>query len=369
MNELGIAVDVGTTTIDYCLVDLSDEHVVAQSSFQNPQSLYGSDVINRILTITRDASYADVLKNLVLDALQECFFDIVSQEGYDISVIKKITICGNTTMISILLGLDVTGLGVAPFIPLLADDVYVDAKQLFGQETKLNCNIFLSGCTSAFIGGDILSGIYYLKQQYPEEAFYKKNCLLIDLGTNGELVLYANNQYYGAATACGPAFEGCTRRQRIYGATTLEAISLGVSLGKILPNGSFAQDVNQLNLNGVFLTTDILQSILLAKSAIAAGIDTICLQAGISACDIDTVYLAGGFGFHINIDHAILLGLLPSCFKNKIKVVGNTSLEGAKLRLLDDRIQQKDSMHIFNFAEIPSYQEKFIRYMYYQPIA
>lgn len=371
MSYIGFAVDLGTTTIDYCLVDMMDCHVIEQSSFLNPQSLYGSDVINRIMTITRDAAFAEVLKSQVVDALNTHFISMLEHNGYVSSDVSRISICGNTTMVSILLGRDVKCLGEAPFIPDLKDDVCILANQLFGDESELVCPVILSGCASAFVGGDILAGMNYLKDYYSAEAFANRNCLFIDLGTNGEIVLYTNNQYYGAATACGPAFEGCTRRQKVYGATTIETIALCVSLGKILPNGSFAKDsMEQLTVNKVTLTLDVLHSILLAKAAIAAGIETICEQATVQMKDIDYVYLAGGFGFHLDLESAIKIGLIPKILKDKIKIVGNTSLEGAKLFLNDKYISRinKDTMKILNFAEIPSYQDKFIQNMYFQPI-
>lgn len=370
MSNIGFAVDLGTTTIDYCLVDLIDGHVIEQASFPNPQSLYGSDVINRIMTITRDALFADVLKGQVIDALNKHFSCMLHQNGYTSTDVSKISICGNTTMISILLGRDVKSLGIAPFIPDIKDDVCIYANQLFGDDSGFSCPVLLSGCVSAFVGGDILAGINSLKYNYPTEAFVDKNCLFVDLGTNGEIVLYTNNQYYSAATACGPAFEGCTRRQKVYGSTTIEAIALCVSLGKILPNGSFAQDnIEHLTVNGVTLTSDILHSILLAKAAIVAGIKTICEQANVQIENIEYVYLAGGFGFYLDIDSATKIGLIPNILKDKIKIVGNTSLEGAKLYLKDDFISQinKDTIQTFNFAEIASYQDLFIQNMYFQP--
>lgn len=372
MKNIGFAVDLGTTTIDYCLLKLDDGSMISNASIKNPQCLYGSDVINRILTITRDATFADVLKDQIINSLTACFTKMLKDNDFEPEDVKRICICGNTTMISILLKLDVACLGVAPFKPKLHDSVVVPAKQLFGYESLFDCEVFLSGCAGAFIGGDILAGIYYLKNTFKDEAFYKNNCLFIDLGTNGEMILYANDKLYGVSTACGPAFESCTRRQRIYGSTTIEAISLCLSSHKLLPNGSFGQEgVEKLTINNVELNSDILQSILLAKAAIAAGISVLCEQAHVRLDDIATVYLAGGFGFYLNVTHAIHIGLLPGQFKDIIKVVGNTSLNGAKLLLQTDNTSAllMNTIEVLNLATIPSYQEKFIENMYFQPFS
>lgn len=370
MNKVGFAVDLGTTTIDYCLLDMNSSSVISQASFQNPQSLYGSDVITRIMTITRDSAYANVLKEQVLIALTSQFMDMLVANQYEAADVSRICICGNTTMISILLGLDVEGIGKAPFTTKLAASVTVMAKQLFGPDTLFDCSIYLSGCASAFIGGDVLSGIYYLKHQYKNEAFTNRNCLFIDLGTNGEIVLYTkDNRYFGAATACGPAFEGCTRRQKVYGATLIDAIVMCMCAGKILPNGSFALDaIDSLTVNGIVLTTEIMHNILLAKAAIAAGIETICEHAGIRLSHLDTIYLAGGFGFHLDISNAIRIGLLPEIFNERIIIVGNSSLGGAKLLLKEQAAKSfyDFSIETLNFATISSYQDKFVQNMYFR---
>lgn len=367
MNNYGFAVDLGTTTIDCCLVKKDDKSVISSFSFANPQSLYGSDIMNRIMTIKRDSSKLSVLKKMVVDGLLHAFQVMLEDGSLVYDSIGEICICGNTTMNSILLGLDVSSLGEAPFLSSLKDGQIIDANVLFDSDL-FSCFVYVSGCAGAFIGGDILSGLYYIDKKFEISS----NSLLLDFGTNGEMVLFANDKWYGAATACGPAFEGCTRKQKIYGASTIEAIALGVMTNKIVANGSLKDDsIRELTISGVKLDSNILQQILLAKAAIVAGIYSLCDVANIEVTSLDTIYLAGGFGFYLDIEHAITIGLLPACFKDKVQVVGNSSLLGAKeLLFVEDKnkyMHNKD-IQILNFAMLEGYQDLFVSNMFYKKV-
>lgn len=371
MSLFGFAVDLGTTTIECCLVCLKDKSILDRQSFPNPQSLYGSDIMNRILAVERNTSLLHAMKQAVTDKLLSCFDSMRDNAGILTNDVHEICICGNTTMVSILLEYDITSIGVYPFKAKLKQGITCEASVIFGNNCY-DCPVYLSGCASAFIGGDILSGLFYLRN---EEAgsFCDKTCLFMDLGTNGEMVLYHDGKYYGASTACGPAFEGCTRRQNVYGCTTIEAIHFGLLAHKICEDGSFASEEDtSINIHGVTLSGDILHQVLLAKAAICAGILTLCDEAGIDVNRIETVYLAGGFGFYLNMNSAASIGLFPDCLKSKIKIVGNTSLFGAiSLLGLKDKNKHMHALliHILNFAEIPAYQDLFISNMYFRRVS
>lgn len=327
-GRIGFAVDLGTTTIDACLIDSGNGSVLANTSRKNRQARYGSDVINRILTVTRDASFLRVLRELVCEDIRDMLCDMLEQCGLKADKVDMICVCGNTTMISILLAYDIEPLGRYPFTTRLKKSVLCDSESFFSLE-GLSCPVLLSGCASAFIGGDILAGMVFLNRRF---AFGESGTqLLLDLGTNGEMILYRAGSYYGASTACGPAFEGCVRRQNAYGSNVIDAVSLGVKAGKIGRDGVIREPFFEkgLDIQGVHLDMNIMQQLMLAKAAIRAGIDCLADTAQITVPDIDTVYLAGGFGFYLNPENAIAIGLLPDCFRGRIRVCGNTSLSGA----------------------------------------
>lgn len=138
--------------------------------------------------------------------------------------------------------------------------------------------------------------------------------MFLDLGTNGEMVLKDGERYLATSTACGPAFEGCARKQHAYGNSLLEAIALGRRLEKIHANGTLAEEFldSGIVIHGIHINSEILQSIMLAKAAVYAGIKCLLKTAGLHARDIDKVYIAGGFGFYLN---ARMLLILVCCHR------------------------------------------------------
>lgn len=364
-----MAVDLGSTMIDSCLIDAEDKTVLAQQGIKNPQRLYGSDVINRILTVKRDIAFLATMREQAISAILESLKNMLSdikkkmahtEREHELVKIDAIAITGNTTMISILLGYDISDMGEAPFPTILKQSEILSWQQLFSKEDlscledeypeimNEDCNVFLSGCSSAFLGGDIIAGIMHIEKN--AETQVPETYLFLDLGTNGEMVLRNGTSYIATSTACGPAFEGCARKQHAYGNTLLEAIALGRRLEKIHENGTLADEYldSGIVIHGICITSEILQSIMLAKAAIYAGISCLLKKAALTANDIETVYLAGGFGFYLNTRDAVELGMLPQDFLNKVFIVGNTSLLGA-----EDLLIQKSASHEFEI-----YREK-----------
>lgn len=370
MEKIRFAVDLGTTTIDTCLIDGTDGQRLAEKSFRNRQALYGSDVINRIMTVSRDKSYLAVLKNMVCEDLQEALHEMLISCGASAEAVDMICICGNTTMVSILLGHDIEPLGRFPFETSLSGNVTEEADTFFNIE-GLSCPVLLSGCASAFIGGDILAGIVYLNLNRDKTYGFgvgNDTKLLLDLGTNGEMVLYSKGRYYAASTACGPAFEGCMRRQNVMGSSVIDAISFAVRANRIGRDGVIKEPYFEkgLDIQGIHIDMDILHQIMLAKAAICAGITCLAEAAAISLSEIKTVYLAGGFGFYLNVENAVEIGLLPSCFLKSVTVVGNTSLGGAVCMLTEaGAAAEVDSLsdgviQVLSLAALSSYQEHLV---------
>ncbi len=338
MNKVRFAVDLGTTNIEVCLVDGRGD-IVSTVSFKNRQALYGSDIINRIYTVVRDMSYLAVMRDMVMTDLKSNFQNMLDETGYKPEEVDIICISGNTTMNSILLSYDITSLGMAPFKTPLKESVFLETKALFGDMFSIDTKVVLFGCASAFIGGDVLSGMYFLKHN--EEYAFSDNAvsLFVDMGTNGEIVLCNKGIYTATSTACGPAFEGCTRKQQVYGCSTIDAISMGINAGKIMRNGALQEQYldRGIEIMKVHLNKDIIEQILLAKSAIYTGILALVEYNNLELADVEHVYIAGGFGFYLNTESAVNIGLLPEIFSDRIHTLGNTSLKGA-CKMLKDMI-------------------------------
>ena len=363
-----IAVDLGTTTIELAIID-GEGNIVSTDYFLNPQKLYGKDVINRINSANRDKAFIKIMKDMFIKSFKLSIMTILSDKVISYEAIKTICICGNTTMISILLEYDLEELGFYPYNHRLKRSIIIDSKEIFTEAFPINCQVVLSGCASAFIGGDVLSGLLAINNLY--DLSYYKSYMFLDLGTNGEMILYYNNKYYTASCACGPAFESSTRYTNTYGSNLIDSIALGIKTGKISKDGILDDCFieNGIDIHGIHITSDILRDILLAKSAIRTGIDILLHEAGILSKDIEQIYIAGGFGFHLNIDNSIFIGLLPEAFKEKIKIIGNASLKGAiELLKTPNKIEfinnfNKGDVTLIQMANLPDYQQHLLENM------
>lgn len=381
-----MAVDLGSTMIDSCLIDAADKDVLAQRSIKNPQRLYGSDVINRILTVKRDISFLMKMREQAVSAIVELLQEMLSdlkkkvehtEREHELVKLDAAAITGNTTMISILLGYDISDMGEAPFPTILHGSVIMPGEELF-KDARMeeieeeypefleeDCNVFLSGCSSAFLGGDVIAGLMHIEKSRNKDV--PQRYLLLDLGTNGEMVLKDGERYLATSTACGPAFEGCARKQHAYGNSLLEAIALGRRLEKIHANGTLAEEFldSGIVIHGISINSEILQSIMLAKAAVYAGIKCLLRTAGLHARDIETVYIAGGFGFYLNARDAIDLGMLPQDFMDKMEVVGNTSLAGAVDLLVHgplshDFEEYREKIQVIDLTQVEGFQDNLI---------
>ena len=369
-----IAVDLGTTNIDMAFFDSEKGEVIREKSFHNRQSLYGSDVINRINTIKRDKVFIGKLKALAWDDISDAIDEFIEKYNYSYNDIEKICLSGNTTMISILLEYDISDMGESPYNTILKKSIVIDSMSLFGEDCKLDCEVILTGCVSAFIGGDILSGLIWLDD---DNDFLDDKAvnLLVDLGTNGEMVLNCKGELLAASAACGPAFEASLKKQGVYGSSALDAIALLVSSGKLSENGSLQDEYieNGVNINNIHITSDIIREILLAKAAISSCIENLYKKAQIDYEDTDKVYISGGFGSYLNIDNAIRIGIIPKAFKDKTVISGNTSLKGALELLKDNTLTDKaDSLRekteVLLLADEEGYDKSLINNMFFKEL-
>ncbi|MFV0502950.1 MAG: ASKHA domain-containing protein [Lachnospirales bacterium] len=339
-KEYGIGIDIGTTTIVFSLVNnLGNE--IDSIRVLNPQQAYGSDVVSRIQYARHDESktLTNIIRNLILKTINN-FIDVhrIKNENFDI------VLSANTTMLYLLIGLNVEDLAASPFEP---------CKFIFDEFKLGNFKINIFPWISGFVGGDILSGLYSIP-----DVLRMPTTLYIDIGTNGEMALIHGGHIYCCSTAAGPAFEGAnissgigsvagainsvsfSKKENTFSVKTInneKAIGIcGSGLidiiaelieSDIIDQNGYMKDDIQVAENIILTPRDVRQ-VQLAKASIAGGINTLLNYCNLGFSDIVCLYLCGGFGSLLNIDSAKKIGLISKMPVDKVKILGNTSLSG-----------------------------------------
>ena len=332
--------DIGTTTLALALVSVDKKKIIKVKTATNPQRAFGGDVLNRI-------EYCD--KNGISE-LQICLINKINEmiDNIGVSTANTMYVSGNTTMLHIFFGVDPSSIGVAPYTP-----VFVDSKEIKGAQIGLKKieNVISLPCISTFIGADLVAGINYANM-----PSYNKFNLLVDLGTNAEIILYNKNELYCTSAAAGPCFEGANiscGMSATDGAICSFELNYGhisyKTVGDAEPRGicgtGLIDIVHELLKNsvidetgymdgdfeickGVFLSRDDVRQYQLAKSAIYSAILTLMKALGVGFDDISRAYVSGGFSAMININSAVGTGLLPKELKHKTVALNNSSLQG-----------------------------------------
>lgn len=346
-----VAVDLGTTTVGMYLIHAITGEQMGVFVSLNPQQLHGADVISRISNA--NAGLKEELKALITETIENGIRKLAKERTP-----KLVVISGNTVMGHLLMGYDVDSLGVYPF----------HAEHLEQAETSL-CGIktILMPGISAFIGGDIVSGLYTLGFKDREEV-----SLLIDLGTNAEMVIGNCNRMLALSAAAGPAFD-----QKVYGSQLIKAVAQILTEEKAERTGCLKDEFFELGCiaGRTLVKQEEIRELQKAKAAVYAGIVLLAREYGVALEDISKVYIAGGLGFYLDLDAAMEIGLLPKEFAGKIEVVGNTSLEGAYRYALalegaennaapeDELAKILSAVTELNLAELPGFEETYINAM------
>ena len=307
-----VTADIGTTTIAMQLHNAKGDCIDRFVSL-NPQAEFGADVLSRIAAVNRDNNSAVKMRSLVLECLKKGLAQFETQIPRE--KIRQLVIAANTTMTYLMMGWDPRELGEAPFHVSHMDETETEIEGI---------RTYLFPALSAFVGGDITAGIMACGM-----TRQKKITLLIDLGTNGELVLGNCDRIITASTAAGPAFEGGVNRG-VWGADMVsilaELLRENVLDATGLLQGRFFED--GVHINGVHVTQQSIRAIQLAKGAIMAGIRILTEQYGIPMEKIDRVVLAGGFGYYLKPEDAACIGLIPQNLVQRTITGGNTALTG-----------------------------------------
>ncbi len=376
-GSYGVAIDIGTTQVAALLWDIEKRCVLCEKSEPNPQYLYGMDVISRITFGSKSNANAEVLCKLIQKCCNQIINQMVSETNVNPKKIESIVVVGNTTMIHIFLERPLSNLLKVPFSNINYDGVECRAIDLGFLEYK-DALIYVLPGIHGHVGSDTM-GCIIEKNLHSIKGI----TLLVDIGTNGEIVLAKDGKIVVCSTAAGPAFEGATLQQGMVakeGAITSVRIvgdkisvdyigsdkensyPIGIcgtgvleALAEFYANGYMDSTGRLLNEYGlencvtlynddyhrVVLTQKDIREIQLAKGAIYAGIILLLKDTGISIKDVDRIYLAGAFGSKTNYEKIIKIGLLPKVNINIIKSIGNAALNGASKFLLGD-ISKKD---------------------------
>lgn len=393
-DHYGLAVDIGTTTIAYALVNLQSTKEENFYSQLNLQQQYGADVISRI----QKANEGELvnLKECITKQLTEGIYYFLSETCQ----LDRIVISANTAMVHLLMGYSCEGLGAYPFREIYTDMISTATDTLLFMKEKIPITIMPG--ISAFIGGDILSGIAFLSLGKEE-----KRELFIDLGTNAEMALCdGKGHILVTSAAAGPAFEGgniscgtgsvpgavCHAKMMENGlsvSTIRKDFPVGICGSGLLDiifelkkaniideTGLFIEQFFEtgypvcegINKKMIYITQNDVREFQYAKSAIRTAIEILLERSGLIYDELDHVYLAGAFGTFMNFEKAAGVGLFPEKWRDKIEIVGNTSLLGAVGYLTKANEREvynlKDSCQEIYIANEASFQEKYLRYMY-----
>ncbi len=377
--SMGLAVDLGTTSVVAYLVDFTTGRVVDSASAYNKQIACGDDVISRIIYAKRRGGL-ERLQQLAVETINDLLEELQRRNGIELREIHEIAIAGNTTMTHLLLGMEPRYLREEPYIPTIAT-----APKLIADELKLNANpvarVHILPSVGSYVGGDITAGVIS-SGMYATE----KLTLFIDIGTNGEMVLGTKDWMLSCACSAGPAFEGGGVRHGMRAAegaiedvyiddATLEpsfrtvddAPAVGICgsglidlLGELFITGivdrsghidRIAPTDRVRVLDGVpeyvvcrageggaekdiALTEPDITGLLRAKAAIYAGFEVLCASVGVDLTDIEQIFIGGAFGQYLNVEKAIRIGLLPDQPVERFHFLGNTSALGAFAALL-----------------------------------
>ncbi len=384
----GAAIDIGTTTVVTSLIDMNTGEEAASSSRINAQKHFGLDVLTRITyeLENRDEGIQK-LQTVIVDSINEMIEDTCSQAGIHKENIYGIAVSANCTMMHMLLGIDATAIGKAPYAPVFVCSKDIPALSI-GLKAARGARLYCLPSVSAFIGADIVAGAYVCELQKSKE-----NILFIDIGTNGEIVFSDRGKLISCSCAAGPALEGMNISSGMRAANgavedvliTKEGVKLKVigdaepvgicgsgilavvkelvKHGLVTKRGVFQKPENlpendfrlaMLRTNGqkrefilvsgpeeLLITQRDIRQVQLAKGAVLSGFFALLKKAGKSIEELDKVMVAGQFGAHLPAESLIGAGILPEAVKDRLVYVGNTSKTGAYMALLSKTVKRE----------------------------
>jgi uncharacterized 2Fe-2S/4Fe-4S cluster protein (DUF4445 family) len=417
---LGMAFDIGTTTLVGYLIDLQSGKELSHAARLNPQVQYGDDVVSRLTYVYHEPSGLRTLQHAVVRGMNEIIAEACQTAGVDPHHIFEVVAVGNTTMLHFLLGVNTNSIAVAPYVPVFTDLLSVEARQI-GLRVNPSALLTTLPCVAGYVGADTVAvALTHLHQPDGETV------LALDIGTNGEVVLRHGGKYYCTSAAAGPAFEGGRIYQGIRAETgAVSQISVQsngenhwlhvTTIGGGLPKGICGSglidaaacllDIGAVNeagrMNnddggvwwsshltmlceqkafqlvvpeasgtpeGVILTQKDVRELQLAKGSIRAVMEVLLQEAGITWGDVQRLLVAGAFGMYVNLRSAQRIGLLPPIPLERIEPVGNAAGAGAKIALRSVRERKRAQWLAQQMKHVvmtgnPQYQEAYMDHL------
>lgn len=421
-EALGVAVDIGTTTVVVSFWNLNTGEMLDVDAMTNPQGAYGADVISRISFATENDNGCEILHRKVVDAINGCTEDFCAKNNRDINNIKKYTVVGNTTMSHLFLNIDPSSLAVAPFAPAFTGEVKTNCEKT-GLIGASDAEVIVVPNIAGHVGSDITAGIITTDLMKRE-----KGHLFIDIGTNGEIVLSAKGRITACSTAAGPAFEGSSIKygmraaagaiERVFlsddgveisvigdtkpigicGSGIIDAVGELIRTGVVDKSGrllgtdrlakkgvspKILEHIEEsIDSNGndfvlyrgespeenVYITQKDIREVQLAKAAISAGISIMMEEIGLAKDEIEKISIAGAFGNYIRNESAVNMGLLPKIPMERIRAIGNSAGVGASMVLLskqseEETIRVSEIVEHIDLAEKKNFQDEYLKGM------
>ncbi|MBR4401159.1 MAG: DUF4445 domain-containing protein [Synergistes sp.] len=413
-SGFGAAVDIGTTTVVCYLLDLDRHKITDRVSFLNPQVAFGDDVISRIAYSSSSGEALLRARKAITAEIEKNILAMTEKNGIPPEEIKEIVIAGNTVMEHLFAGVSPESIGRSPYCPQFLIMPPFPAADI-GMEINETCTVKMLPNVAGYVGADIVAGVAATGMDIED-----KMRLLVDIGTNNEIVIGSRKGMYCCATAAGPAFEGAriqygmraaegaiekvfmedgelacktiggSSPRGLCGSGLIDAIALLLDEGVISLGGRFeypekctdqrfakrlcrdAKGMVRLLLTDeehpVYLTQKDIREVQLAAGAVKVGTEVMLERAGITAKDIDEVCLAGAFGNNINIESAVRVGLIPNVRRDIITGVKNSSGLGACMSLASDDFFRRtksaaEKMAYVELSSLADFQKRFINAM------
>jgi uncharacterized 2Fe-2S/4Fe-4S cluster protein (DUF4445 family) len=412
-KSLGLAIDVGTTTIVVYLVDMTDGTVLAATSGHNRQAACGDDVINRIVCAEKDG--VKKLGAMALATINSLISEALDSIAAQAKQVKNIVVSGNTTMAHLLLKIEPRFIRREPYIPSVSEFPILKAGAI-GLKANPIAAVFIMPGPASYVGGDIVSGLLYtgLHREEPLSLF-------IDIGTNGEIVLGNRDWLMTAACSAGPAFEGGGVRwgmraeegaiekitidpetfeptyatvadmppRGICGSGMIDLMAELLQAGIVDRSGKFKSDlenprIQKINRESAYvlvfadqtpMQADIifsesdLKNLIYTKGAVYAGFTTLLTEAGLDFSLVERIIITGGFGQYLNVEKAVHIGLLPDIERHKFNYLGNSSIAGAYMALLSNKYRREarevcNNMTYIDFSSNGRYMDEFTSAMF-----
>jgi uncharacterized 2Fe-2S/4Fe-4S cluster protein (DUF4445 family) len=408
-KNYGIACDIGTTTIVAQLVDLRTGATLGVEGSHNQQAIYGEDVISRMIFACGRRGSLPPLHQAVIDTVNSLIDTLLEKHGVDAGNVTAFMAAGNTTMIHLFMGLEPCTIRLEPYIPtanFLPTASSADLNLHLHPRAVVNC---VPG-VSSYVGGDITAGVLASGISNSPQI-----SALIDIGTNGEIAVGNNEWLVCCSASAGPAFEGsgtkCGMRatrgaiqkvnitgDRVHYETIGDAKARGICGSGLIdtiaelfrnriidPNGKFPEDSKDPRVRanadgiefvmadgnetetgrGVVITEDDISNLIKSKGAVLAAMRVLLKGVDLSFEDLQQIYVSGGFGTYLDVEKAIFIGLLPDIPLERIRFIGNSSLNGARMGLLSRQAFDRASklakqMTYFELSVSPEFMDEFI---------